>query len=95
MKKISVRINTMMGWKTVEGVPVKVGNISDLFAATPYLLPSSSVLNGRWNITHIPSGCCYMTYARSVKQAVELFEDEIKSVGKERYQDAIYRAMKL
>lgn len=82
-KRVSVRILTYSGWKTVLGVPVKIGVIADLFVATNY--PFSNA----WNITHVPSGHCDETYEPSPSRAAKTFEEKIKKIGRKKYQAAV------
>lgn len=89
-----VRIRTMTGWEYVEGVPVKIGVISDLFAATPHVLPQMWAVQNRWNITHMPSGHCYVCYASSPNEAVSEFSRVVQHVGRKSYQKAVRKAMK-
>lgn len=76
-----------------KGVPVKVGVIDDLFAATHKWM-NGNYFETDWNITHIPSGLCHSACAFSPQEAVAHFTSEILRLGKERYQKRINNAMK-
>lgn len=92
-KRVSVRILTYFGWETVFGVRVKVGVIEDLFAATNRAACGGRTIKGLWDITHIPSGFCYTSGARSPSKAAKKFEKAVKEIGRERYEAAIASAM--
>ena len=95
MKKITVRAHCFHGWETVVGVPVKIGVIEDLFAATPRITWSQRIHKNLFDITHIPSGFCYAVGAKSPHDAAAAFEAKIKAIGKKKYQKAIMKAMEI
>jgi hypothetical protein len=78
---------------TIQGIPITVGNINDLFVATPNILPSMTVSERSWNITHIPSGHCYACYSDSPEDAVRDFERALQNIGKRKYQKRIKQIM--
>ena len=82
------------GTKVVDGIPIKVGILDKHFAVTPCWLSSKFLVENRYNVTHIPSGCCYAAWAKSAKAAKAMFEEKILQIGKTRYQKVIRQAMK-
>lgn len=97
MKKVKVLLVDVArgSARRVLGVPVKIGVLEGVYAATPRWAFPNQILKDVWDVTHIPSGLAHLSASDCPEDAAEKLSEFIQRIGKATYQHKIRRAMKV